>query len=219
MIPHRQHTILDFLLNKGKVDENSNLESIDQMNEVLYAYCNEYKKLAEIIENECLNMINQHFDYLILTIQKKHNVYQIININSLRRMQRIISIQINGTITNIVASKLSLDNKQCREILALSPSNNKTSKMKNYCFDILKEANECLANKVEQALYEQSKEIIYFLNDYIYEKEHTIINLINEFDKFITKFSDLKKYAEKLQLEPKLKLDLLNDIYRKINVY
>lgn len=198
------------------INENSNTLSIEQMNKLLCSYSTEYNKIAKKTEDNCLDIVNKYFEYLLGEIQKNHDIQQLIGIKKLEKTQKDISNQIKGTIIKTVASKLSLDDKECRKILSLPPCDNKTFKMKNYCSDILDKANNDLADKVTQVLREQSYEINNFLDYYMTEKENSISGLKNA-------FSDLEKQiqndgfeAEKLQLRSKLKINLLNDIYSKV---
>ena len=110
------------------VTENSSAREIDRMQDILQSYSRTYKRRATEIEDTCIDLVDKYFTYLLNESFEKRNenIQRSIGLNNLERNQRKLRREIEGTITDTVARRISLDDNECRRIIALQQSDAKS---------------------------------------------------------------------------------------------
>lgn len=199
-----------------KVTKTSSVSVVDNTNEILYSYADEYRVLAKEYEQAALNAVNDYFRGLVNLLEKNEEIKHKIGLLKLKRKQKDITRKISNAITNVVARRISLDDYECRRIISSSSGYNKTNQMKNFCNRVLREANDNLANTVEDVLYEQQDMINSFLDDFVTEKELSLNNMHDTMVKLQKEKEKGDFDSEKMQLLPRLKIELINDALKKL---
>ena len=202
--------------NSGSVTNNSSALSIEKMNEILMSYSKEYKNHAEKCEMECITITDEYFMHLMEKMKQKREIQQGVGFRRLESTQRSLHREIRGAIIKVVERRLSLDDNECREIIALPASDSKKFKMINFCNKVIDEANINLSNKVADVLNQQAEEIDNFLQDYMDEKEQSLLNMKHGFADLEKKFMTDGFDAEQIQILPYSKLYIINYIEEKV---
>ncbi len=208
--------IEDEVADSAPVTENSSAREIDRMQDILQSYSRTYKKHAEEIEKACIELIDQYFTYLLNEIKKNNDIQRNIGLNNIEKNQRKLRREIEGTITNVVAKRISLDDSECRRIIALQQSDSKSIRVKVFCEDVLKEARNELSKKVTKILDEQTDEINSFLEDYSLENLNAIKRSFSEFKKWEQDFKNDTFDKEKAVVIPLYKLKVFDNIEKKL---
>lgn len=208
--------IEDEVADSAPVTENSSAREIDRMQDILQSYSRTYKKHAEEIEEACIELVDQYFTYLLNEIKKNDDIQRNIGLNNLEKNQRKLRREIEGTITDVVAKRISLDDDECRRIIALQQSDSKSIRVKVFCEDVLKEARNELSKKVTKILDEQTDEINSFLEDYSSENLNAIKRSFSEFKKWERDFENDTFDKERAVVIPLYKLKIFDDIEKKL---
>ncbi len=171
------------LSNSKPVDESSSADQVNDVNEILLDYSERYRSFARELENDCLTLVQQRFEetmeLLTARAELKRDFKQ--EIKALRRRHKELCDAIPDAITGVVAKRVSIDDSECRSILALAASDSKRYKLRNFCKSVVREANDNLAQRVHTALVEQANEIGDALDEYMEAKERNLSNMQRTF--------------------------------------
>ena len=198
------------------VTENSSAREIDRMQDILQSYSRTYKRRATEIEDTCIDLVDKYFTYLLNEVKRNENIQRSIGLNNLERNQRKLRREIEGTITDTVARRISLDDNECRRIIALQQSDAKSIRVKMFCEDVLREARDKLARKITKVLDEQTDDINSFLEEYSSENLNAIERSFSEFEKWEQDLENDTFDKEKAVVIPLYKLKVFDDIERKL---
>lgn len=198
------------------VTENSSAREIDRMQDILQSYSRTYKKRATDIEDDCINLVDKYFADLLNEIKKNDNIQRSIGLNNLEKNQRKLRREIEGTITDVVAKRISLDDNECRRIIALQQSDSKSIKVKVFCEDVLKESHNKLVRKITKILDEQTNDINSFLEDYSSENLNAIKRSLSELKKWEQDLENDTFDKERAVVTPLYKLKIFDDIEKKL---
>lgn len=202
----------------NSVTENSSLTSIEEMNELLMSYAKEYKRHAERCESECVEMTDQYFADLLGKIKKNKELQDKIGLRNLENAHHSLHKEIHRSMLGVVEKRLSLDDRECKKIIALPASDSKKFKITNFCKKVMQEANDNLSNKVEGVLKRQSEELNQFLQCCTEEKEQSLRNRKQEFENLEKNLMNEDFAAEQLQIIPRQKLYLIKYIEENLGV-
>ena len=175
---------LEGILGESKpLEDSSSADQVNDINEILLEYGERYRGVARDIENDCLILVQKRFeatmDLLTDRAELRRDFKQ--EIKSLRRRHKELCAAIPDAITDVVARRVSIDDSECRSILALSASDSKRYKLYNFCKSVVKEANDNLARRVHAALVEQAEEIGDALDKYMEAKEQNLSSMQHTF--------------------------------------
>ena len=160
--------IIDEEIGSSKsTNENSQVNDIAYMSKTLDSYSQTYKKLAENLEDNCINFVDGYFDQLLTDLSGLTELYQSIDVSHLRKTQNNIRGQIRGAYINPIKIRLSLDDNECRKIIKLAPGDSKTQKIKEFSNRVFLEANKNLIESVQKVLQEQIEEINTRVAEYV----------------------------------------------------
>ena len=171
---------LEGILGESKpLEDSSSADQVNDINEILLEYGERYRGVARDIENGCLTLIQERFEetmeLLNARVELKRDFKQ--EIKALRRRHEEFCATIPDAITGVVAKRVSIDDSECRSILALAAGDSKRYKLRNFCKSVIREANDNLAQRVHAALVEQANEIDDALDEYMEEKEQNLSNM------------------------------------------
>ena len=179
--------VLDWIESKlgdsKAMDASSSADQVNDINEILLEYSERYRGVARDIENDCLTLVQERFeatmDLLIGRTELRRDFKQ--EIKSLRRRHKELCAAIPDAITDVVARRISIDDSECRGILALSAGDSKRYKIYNFCESVVKEANDNLARRVHAVLVEQAEEVGDALDEYMETKEQNLSSIQQAF--------------------------------------
>ncbi len=174
-------------------NETSSVDETKNVNDILHNFSKKLEKKMDIIESQSLEKNNEYFNYLIKEIEKINETTDAnINIQRLEKYQRDIESKIKGNLRNYLTKRVSLDDKECLEILKMEAGKNKEKKMNKFGKKVIQEALERLSNEIYRITKAQRELIEEVLNQKIDElilnnkkklKEFKRIEALNEKDK------------------------------------
>lgn len=165
------------------VDASSSADQVNDVNEILLDYSERYRSFARELENDCLTLVQQRFEETMELLSGRAELKRDFKqeIKALRRRHKELCAAIPDAITGVVAKRVSIDDSECRSILALAASDSKRYKLRNFCKSVIREANDNLAQRVHTALVEQANEIGDALDEYMEAKEQNLSNMQRAF--------------------------------------
>lgn len=171
--------IEDKLGDKKSLDASSSADHVNDVNEILIDYSERYRHFARELENDCLTLVQQRFEETMALLtgrgELKCDFRQ--EIKALRRRHKELCAAIPDAITGVVAKRVSIDDLECRRILALAAGDSKRYKLRDFCKSVVREANDNLAQRVHAALVEQANEIGDALDEYMKAKEQNLSHM------------------------------------------
>lgn len=148
---------------------------------------------ATVLENRCINMVESFFDDEIIELIKAQKFSE--NKSELKQLERErskIERKIKGTIRGPLAKRLSIDDKECCNILKMEAGDEKYLAMLNFSQKVTAEALAKLAKKVQEWLNENMESIQMHLTNIAEEKEKELKTKKNNLDE-LTKRDELER--------------------------
>lgn len=189
--------------------ERANAQRIERMNEELLGYSKKYSKIATELERNVFDEINETVDQIIESLSDVNNIRidgkKIkINFKSLKREMSSFERQNSGKFMGAIYQALSIDNKECLNILKLDSGIDKEKQMKQFLVEILRKELGKLNKLIEKTLNENLDILSEALRDKITELEESISEDISSF-KALEETRDLDIKEKDKLLENKLK--------------
>lgn len=176
--------IEDKLGMSNTLDNQSSASQVYEINELLLEYNDGYRRFARTTEDKVLSLIREHFEQMMSllssTVELKREFRQ--ELETLRRKQQSLCDTIPDSISDAVAKRVSIDDLECRYILALSGSDDKRRKLQTFCKKVIREANNDLAQRINAELIEQCNDLAVALDEYIKTKEQNFKHIRSTFD-------------------------------------
>lgn len=168
--------------------EKANTRKIEKMNEELLEYSKKYSQKSNELEQNVFDQINDTLDKILDSMAEIENVRidgkkVRINLNSLKKEMRRFERSKRGKFMSAIYKALSLDNKECLEILKLDSGIEKEKNMKKFLNKILNEELKSLGTLVSDVLEENLMMLAEVLEDKIIELEESINEEIQSFKK------------------------------------
>ena len=151
--------------------EFSSVRQVENLADVLYQYYDGYQNAAVELETQCQRIVDEYFNALAKQLETREDIAESIGMDRLKRRQRELSHKIRGSITDPIATKLSLDSAECRTILEMSNGLAKRRRMNDYANHVLHDATYNLAEKTREVLENQCDETATFLKEHIKKGE------------------------------------------------
>ena len=118
----------------GKTDSNDSLENIERIIQIFADFKaqvhSKTKEVEKAVEGE-ISYYAEELQTILLENSEKVTKYGI-HIKRIERQINKISIKVKGTIDNELSKKVSLDNKECKEIVKMIPGSKKESAMAEF---------------------------------------------------------------------------------------
>lgn len=168
--------------------ERANAQKIQRMSEELLEYSKKYTVKSNELERDVFEQINDVIDEIIYSLSEVENMRidgkkVRINLRALRKEMSKFEKSKRGCFINEIHKALSIDNKECLEILKLDSGKEKQNEMRNFLRKILKNELKNLALLAKNTLEENLSFLSESLNDKIIEIEESINEEIENFKK------------------------------------
>lgn len=196
----------------AELNETSTVSQVEDISNAVGKYYSEYAQIAEAKEKAAQKNIDIFFDGIKNLLQKKPQLVEDYGMSTLNRKKDRLCRDIEGTITDAIRTKLSLDNSECRKILSMKASNEKSRKMKEFADRTIQNANKNLENKIRQAMTEVKNDISRFLENKMDEQEDKARSDQQNFDNWIQQMENKTFDSEKAQLEPRVKIYAIEQV-------
>lgn len=168
--------------------ERANAKRIQKMNEELLDYSRKYSQKSAELEQDVFEQIDDVLERILDSVKEIENVKidgkKIrINLNSLKKEMKKFQRANRGNFINSIHKNLSLDNKECIEILRFDSGKEKEEGMKRFLRKVLQSELKKLGKLAEEVLEENLKMLVETLEDKILEIEESISEEIKDFEK------------------------------------
>ncbi|MGL5983579.1 MAG: hypothetical protein ACRCZR_09660 [Cetobacterium sp.] len=168
--------------------EKANARRIQKMSEDLLEYSKKYTVKSGELEQNVSEKINSNLDTIINSLAEIENIRidgkkLRVNLKSLKQEMRRFEKDNKHNFINSIHKALSLDNKECLEVLKLESGAEKEKEMKKFLGKILNNELKKLSYLSKDILKENLNFIAENLEDKVIELEETINEQIGNFEK------------------------------------
>ena len=162
----------------------STVQEVENISNLLRQYHNQYCPDGAALEQSFRKGVKTCFDELIEQFEEREDLANAFGLESIRRRQERLLRRIDGSITDAISTKLSLDNYECRKILEMPKGDTRTRRMKDYVQQVIDDAKDDLIKAISDSLYEQSDAIAEFLENRLDDQEREARKSKAEFDRW-----------------------------------
>lgn len=140
--------------NTDSINDNSSLDNVDRIIQIFSNFKEEVHVRSTEIESSVIQEIDYYVEELNNLLEDNEDKVEKYNINLKRIERRInkISSRIKGVIDNEVSKKISLDNKECKEIVKMIPGAKKESAMNSFFSTCVREALTTCCDEMRSTL-------------------------------------------------------------------
>ena len=192
--------------------ETSSVAQVEDISNTVRNFYREYAPRGEAKEKAAQKNIKKFFDGIKNLLQKERQLANDYGMSKLNRKKDKLCRDIEGTITDAIRTKLSLDNSECKKILSMPAGDEKSRKMKEFAERTIKNANKDLEEKIRRAMQEVKDDIARFLQNKMDEKEEKAQRDQQEFDNWIRQMENETFDREQAQLEPRIKIYAIEQV-------
>ena len=192
--------------------ETSSVAQVEDISNTVRDYYRKYAPEGEAKERAAQKNIDIFFDGIKNLLQKKPQLANDYGMSKLNSKKDRLCRDIEGTITDAIRTKLSLDNSECKKILSMQAGDEKSRKMKEFAERTIKNANKDLEEKIRRAMQEVKDDIARFLQNKMDEEEEKAQRDRQEFDNWIRQIENKTFDSEQAQLEPRIKIYAIEQV-------
>lgn len=191
--------------------ETSEINTTERLNEILVSFSAGYFEHATFLENQCIKTVGDYYDQIIQLLEKTVvSQATSVNIKSLKRNKEKIKKDITGSIKDPLAKRVSLDNRECLNILKMDAGDEKARAMTDFTQKVIREALDNLAKNVRESLNENIEDVSEWLMGISEEQEIELSRAKEYFDNLCEKDLLETSEREKSCVKPLLVLDAVD---------
>lgn len=183
--------------------QRADIHTTERLMDTLSAFSDAYLDKADDIENRCICAVEQYYDRLIELLEEmeKGNGSKA-GLRRLRNARGKIKQSIRGSVRNLLAQRMSIDDAACCRILKMDAGTEKRQEMAKFCQKVIQEALRNVSSQVRNSLEVQLEDIQDYLKDIQEEQEREFSTLKQQFDMIVQKGSMEKGEREKYCVKP-----------------
>lgn len=175
------------------------VQQVERVNNIFVDFYDEMESRAEEIEESCIEYVESYFEELVGILEESgKGILKKQNFTKLASTKRKIRSDISGAIRDEIASKISMDNYECKEILRIRDADTRAEEMDEYCQNVVEKAVDKLNRKVEKTLRKQNNEIISFLEEYLEKRELELAKKVEQLEELESSCSDAENDVAQL---------------------
>jgi len=186
--------------------DTSSVAEVEGISKTVRKYYNDYAPKGEAIEEIAQKNIEILFNDLKNKFQQERQLANDYGMSTLNRKKDRLCRDIEGTITDAIRTKLSLDDSECKKILSMQAGDEKSRKMKEFAERTIDNANKNLEDKIRKSMNEVKDDISRFLQNKMDEQEEKARRDQQEFDSWLQQMENKTFDSEQAQLEPRVKI-------------
>lgn len=192
--------------------ETSSVAQVENISNTVRDFYRKYAPIGEAKEKAAQKNIEKFFDGIKNLLQKEPQYVEGYGMSKLNSKKDRLCRDIEGTITDAIRTKLSLDDSECKKILSMPAGDEKSLRMKQFAERTIKNANKDLENEIRRAMQEVKDDIARFLQNKMDEKEEKAQRDQQEFDNWIRQKENETFDKEQAQLEPRIKIYAIEQV-------
>ena len=151
---------------------NDSIHTAIDVAKLLQEYVKEYTPACKEIERQAKERVDGYFDFLIDELEKTESLAESLGLKNIKASQKNLLGTIDGTMTNALALRFSLDNAECRKILEMAPGESKETAMEKFASQAIVESKEKLCGTISEVLNQLTEELVKFCENYVREQEN-----------------------------------------------
>lgn len=159
--------------------QSASMNQTINISEILSSFSIGLQAQADTIEQNCVTESQRYFDDLIKTLDSKKIG---IKANRLKFTLNRVKSSINGSLKNHLAKRVSLDDRECLQILQMSAGKEKEHAMNAFGKKVINEALSLLSKQILHIVREQNEEIQEFLEDILEKQEKELSTMQIQFN-------------------------------------
>lgn len=194
------------------LSEATTVQQVEDISKTIRKYYKLHETKAETAESALKNGVNEFFSDLISRLKERDDLAESFGIEQIQKKKRNLCNDIDGTIVYELATRLSIDDSECRKILDMKPGNEKDRTINKFAERVIGDAKTKLANKISRAMNEVTNDITIFLQDTVDDQERKAKRKQNEFDSWTRDIENKTFDREKAQLPALEKLYAIEQI-------
>lgn len=179
--------------------QSASVNQTVNVNEILSGFSIGLQGQADNIEQNCVAESQKYFDYLIKELDSTKSG---IHANRLKATLNKVKNSINCSVKNHLAKRVSLDDRECLQILQMSAGKEKERAMQAFGNKVINEALNLLSKQVRDIVDEQNEEIQEFLNDILEKQEKELNSMQDQFNSIVTQTEMDVLNIENAKLKP-----------------
>ena len=179
------------------------------INELLTLFSTKLKDQADELEKNALDEIRDYFEDVISQIEDSGVPVQT---KQFRRAMTQTERQIKGKLKSHLAKRVSIDDRECLDILGLPAGAEKSKNMDRFGQKVLKEGLGQLAEKIEQTVKYYNDELQELLNQLLEQQEKELVQTQYQFNEMLLQAEGDLVDKEAAKLKPAIILQSTNQL-------
>lgn len=184
------------------------------VNELLTLFSSKLKDQADELEENVLKDVREYFEDVISQIEDSGVE---IPTKQFRRAMTQTERNIKGKLKSHLAKRVSIDDQECLDILALAPGSEKTSKMDKFGNKVLKEGLDQLAKQTEQTVQKYNLELHDLLNQLLEQQEKNLNQIQSQFNEILEQANGEMIDKEAAKLKPAILLKSVEQLEKAVS--
>lgn len=184
------------------------------INEMLTLFSSKLKDQADELEENVLKDVREYFEDVISQIEDSGVE---IPTKQFHRAMTQTERNIKGKLKSHLAKRVSIDDQECLDILALAPGSEKTSKMDKFGNKVLKDGLDQLAKQTEQTVQKYNLELHDLLNQLLEQQEKNLNQIQSQFNEILEQANGEMIDKEAAKLKPAILLKSVEHLEKAVS--
>lgn len=164
--------------------DTADINTTERLNTILREFSDKYMKNAVTIEKNCVKAVDDYYNKLMPVVEEGRELgFSKSAIRKIKSNKEEMKKSINNSIEKPLRKRLSLDDRECLEILKLDSGTRKKEKMDLFVRKVIKEARDNLAKEVKKSLDMQMDDIEEAFHEMEEKQEKEFNNIMEAFKK------------------------------------
>lgn len=164
--------------------DTADINTTERLNTILREFSDKYMKNAVTIEKNCVKAVEDYYNKLMPVVEEGRELgFSKSAISKIKSNKEEMKKSINNSIEKPLRKRLSLDDRECLEILKLDSGTGKKEKMDLFVREVIKEAQDNLAKEVKKSLDMQMDDIEEAFHEMKEKQEKEFNNIMEAFKK------------------------------------
>ena len=166
--------------------KNSDIHTTERLVNTLESYSRKNSSEAEKIEKNCIAIAENHYDEIMEQLKEANiSKFYKTGVQRVKNQKNKIPQMIEGSIKNLMAKRMSIDDAECCEILKMDAGKQKETAMRAFCQKVIQEALNNTARKVRLSLMDQLETIAEYLQTLQEGKERIAYEFKQQLDSIV----------------------------------
>lgn len=195
--------------------DTADINTTERLNTILREFSDKYMKSAVTIEKNCVKAVEDYYNKLMPVVENARELrFSTSAVRKIKNNKEEMKKSINNSIEKPLRKRLSLDDRECLEILKLDSGTRKKEKMDLFVRKVIKEARDNLANEVKKSLDMQMDDIEEAFHEMKEKQEKEFNNIMEAFKKISDSIVSETGDKEKACVLPIIVIEMSEEVLR-----